>query len=148
MGRPITLGSIGYTLFDALDLVAGDDGEAGLPSGLGGCGLECGALRGGTRGPAVYWDARGGVECSRPLGHRVSGLLVYMLALSGPRRCQVANGDHGSHNVFYTLLTLALVFVHRDALTTLVFLLHRGASGDLGLVLIERQVYRAAYGRG
>ena len=119
--------------FYALDLVAGDDGEAGLPSGLGGCGLECGALRGGTPcGPAVYWDARGGVGCSRPLGHRVSGLLVYMLALSGPRRCQVANGDHGSQCVLHLADPRSGLCSPRRADHTGFFLLHRGASGDLG----------------
>jgi hypothetical protein len=52
-------------------------------------------------------------------------------------------------NVFYTLLTLALVFVHRDALTTLGFFYFIAELPVIwGLVLFERRVYRAAYGRG
>ena len=51
-------------------------------------------------------------------------------------------------NVFYTLLTLALVFVHRDALTTLGFFYFIAELPVIwGLVLFERRVYRGAYGR-
>ena len=49
-------------------------------------------------------------------------------------------------NVFYTLLTLALVFVHRNALTTLGLLYFIAELPVIwGLVLFERRVYRETY---